>query len=226
MSAETTEAMAPTTENPFWDAVSAIPADDGWGSGNGRFTPQWSGKDQPGRRELCKTYAWAIPDPDSLAFIVDVLAGRALVEIGAGTGYWAWQLSQLGVDVIAYDNHPPNVPGNDYFVPEPRMFHKVRRGSHLRAAKHPDRVLFLCWPTMSNFATRAVRNYAGDTVIYIGEGPYGCTADESFFDELAKSWTQVGEYPLVQWSGIHDHINVWQRGSAASSSVGESEGSS
>ena len=36
------------------------------------------------------------------------LAGVApLIEVGAGTGYWALQLRHMGVAVSAVDSHPP-----------------------------------------------------------------------------------------------------------------------
>ena len=63
------------------------------------------------RRRVTSRWAWAVPDPKAIQFIVDVLDGRPLVEVGAGNGYWASMLSQMGVDVIAYDRSPLGVKG-------------------------------------------------------------------------------------------------------------------
>ena len=41
------------------------------------------------RFEICRKYAWAIPDPGSVAFVAEHIGPKA-VEIGAGAGYWAW----------------------------------------------------------------------------------------------------------------------------------------
>ena len=47
------------------------------------------------------------------------LAARApLLEIGAGTGYWAHRLRGMGVDILAYDLEPPGTDDarNSFFV--------------------------------------------------------------------------------------------------------------
>ncbi|MFJ1539202.1 hypothetical protein ACIODS_11735 [Micromonospora chalcea] len=46
------------------------------------------------------------PDPETVTFVAEHSQGR-LVDPMAGTGYWAWMLTQAGVDVVAYDLHPP-----------------------------------------------------------------------------------------------------------------------
>lgn len=176
----------------------------------------------PRREDLVVRYAWAVPDPASLAFVAEQARGR-IVEIGAGTGYWAWQLSQLGVDVVAYDRHPPDRGGNHWHSPrhletgnptkEPApVFFPVRRGGAPRAARHPDRTLLLCWPPYSGtVASRALRAYSGQRVIFIGEGEGGCTAEDAFFRALERGWIEVADHRPVQWRGVHDWITVYDR---------------
>lgn len=49
-------------------------------------------------------YSYAIPDLTAL----NILAEHGpILEIGAGTGYWAYLLRQRGVDVAAFDINPP-----------------------------------------------------------------------------------------------------------------------
>jgi tetratricopeptide (TPR) repeat protein len=55
-----------------------------------------------GRDSLVRKYSWAIPDEEALATIGSY---TPLVEIGAGTGYWAALLRKRGADMIAYDSH-------------------------------------------------------------------------------------------------------------------------
>ena len=45
-------------------------------------------------------------DPKRIA-LRTILAYSPLVEIGAGTGYWARLLRQLGADIVCYDAVPP-----------------------------------------------------------------------------------------------------------------------
>lgn len=59
-------------------------------------------------------------------------------------------------------------------------------------------------------AHRALAAYAGSTVIYIGEGHGGCTANDAFFDALAH-WTVEREVELPQWWGVHDALTVYRR---------------
>ena len=55
------------------------------------------------RDELVKKYAWAVPTEASIEAIA---ALGPIVEVGAGTGYWAWLLRQVGATVEAYDVAP------------------------------------------------------------------------------------------------------------------------
>src|SRR3712207_5908989 len=59
------------------------------------------------RRQLTRTYAWAIPNQAAIDAIADLAEGRGVMEVGAGTGYWAALLRQAGVDVIPTDAAPP-----------------------------------------------------------------------------------------------------------------------
>lgn len=99
------------------------------------------------RAELICRYAFSIPTPD----IVREIAGHSpLVEIGAGSGYWARCLKAAGADIIAYDTRPPGdeIPwdprgGNRWFEEE---WFNVTEGDAFMAGRFPERSLFLCWP--------------------------------------------------------------------------------
>ena len=168
--------------------------------------------------------SWAIPDPLSLQFVVAYTVGfDGLVEIGAGTGYWAWQLAQRGVGVAAFDEAPPDVAENVYCqddkLPADRRlrttYHPVAEGNTYAAKDFPDRALFLCWPPYGTpLAAAALAFYTGNRLIYIGEGDGGCCADDDFFAALGKGWVEVAEHRPVQWSGLHDWITVYDRKAA------------
>jgi hypothetical protein len=53
---------------------------------------------------LARLYAFAVPNQ---ACLEELAKHTPIVEMGAGTGYWASQLKNMGVDVIAYDIKPP-----------------------------------------------------------------------------------------------------------------------
>jgi len=60
---------------------------------------------QDTRSTLVNKYAWAVPDDRSLEIVAKY---SPIVEMGAGTGYWAKLLSDRGVDIVAYDKEPGN----------------------------------------------------------------------------------------------------------------------
>lgn len=190
------------TINPYWEIVrlmkrDATPWMDPW-------AVEWFGEDQPTRTSLVKAYAWAIPSPADLLWMHDILDGQGVVEIGAGSGYWAWQLDQLGVDVKAYDNWDWRWR---------RHWFPVQYGNTRQARLHSDRALMLIWPPYSSpMAKAALDFYDGDLLFYAGEGDGGCTADEAFHAELDRSWTAVSEAPHhPTFDGIHCRLTAYRR---------------
>lgn len=205
------------TSNPYWEIIRQLPLNDlplPWktqpepstlsftiGPGRVRFFPD--------RLVLCASYAWSIPSPGDIAWMKGVLGGRGVVEAGAGGGYWAWQLEQAGVDVVAYD--PCELAGSDYAV---REWTAVLRGDHSAAGLHPDRALFLCWPTYgAPWAAQALDCYAGDLLIFAAMR--GCCADERFYELLDAGWHEIGDSPAhVSWEGVNCWLTAYRRNDA------------
>lgn len=161
------------------------------------------------RRVWCvRRYAFAIPTPSAL----DTLARYApIVELGAGTGYWAFLLRRRGVDCVVYDLAPPDRAANPNRF-QPLTWTRVEQGGIEALADHPDRALFLCWPSYRDpFAARALDAYAGTTLLYIGELAGGHTADDAFFAQLGRHWRAVETLPLPNWPGTRDALTVYRR---------------
>lgn len=159
------------------------------------------------RERLVEKYAWAIPDDQSLEMIAEC---GPIVEIGAGTGYWAHLLRELGVDVVAYDIAPPGGEKENGWR-HTETWTEVLEGGPEKAWEHPDRALFLCWPPYSDpMAFNALGNYQGDTLIYIGEDEWGCTGDEAFHKLMNQKFS--GEwYDIPHYNWIHDAIFIGKR---------------
>jgi hypothetical protein len=226
-----------TVKNPYWDAVQKFPNDElRWNKS--RFQPDSypivgdlmrsfrNGTPQPDlanfdeskaltRTSLVKQYAWAIPSNQTLVWIRKRFLGQEFVEIGAGRGYWAWMLEQVGIPTVAYDEKLVALgEENGYFKDGgDRTFHDVMRGGPEAAARHSDKVLFLCWPPYDNdLAVECLRAYQGDTLVYVGEGDGGCCANDDFFRELEEGWDEIDCHDdMIQWSGIHDYLWVYRR---------------
>ncbi len=128
------------------------------------------------RRAHVRRYAFAVPTEAALTTIARY---APIVELGAGTGYWAYLLRQRGVDVVAYDRFPPDRAENPNRL-DPRLWTEVLAGDESVLARFPDRGLLLCWPSWRDpFAAAALDVYPGATLIYIGEAAGGHTADDA-----------------------------------------------
>lgn len=192
------------TINPYWEIVRLMPASSRpWGN---PWTVDWCRVEMigPYRTSLVTTYAWSIPSPSDIAWMRDILDGRAVIEIGAGNGYWAWQLRQAGVDVLPFDN------GEQKWD---QQWSPVYVGGTSVARRHPERALMLIWPTFSSpMARAALDSYGGDLLLYAGEGHGGCTGDDTFHDELERAWVQIGEAPgHPAYDGIHCSLVAYRR---------------
>jgi hypothetical protein len=175
------------------------------------------------RKTFVKKYAWAIPSEEAIAVIKRHV--QKIIEIGAGTGYWAYVLAQVGIDVVAYDLQPFHNHWSD------ERWFDVLQGSERLSKQYSDRALMLCWPPYADpMATDALQVYEGNTLIYIGEDEGGCTADNEFHrligasywdsesDQMVKpqsEWTLAEWVNLPQWQGIHDNLYIYTRTSNA-----------
>jgi hypothetical protein len=63
------------------------------------------------RDRFIARYGFAVPTDDALSRI-QAVSPDGVVEIGAGTGYWARLLHDRGVDIEAYDVAPPSPAGS------------------------------------------------------------------------------------------------------------------
>jgi hypothetical protein len=186
-------------ENPYLEVCRTLPRDG--------MIPMWpwQGKDTfprfylvPGktldfRRTMVNRFAWAIPNETAVLAIAEY---SPLIEIGAGTGYWAWLLRQVGADVIAFDRETASR----------HLYSEVRIGGPEQIAAYPSHTLLLCWPPHDDpMVTECLDRYRGKTLLYVGAGP-GATG----WDERLDRWERVTEINIPQWDGIRDGLTVYR----------------
>lgn len=152
------------------------------------------------RRQLVWAFAWAVPASEAVA---EIVSHGPLIEVGAGTGYWAWLLRQAGADIVAYDRA----------VEAPPFWSEVSLGGPERVAEHADRTLFLCWPPMGEpLAADCLSVYRGERVLSIGErGEAARTGDARFRELLARDFAEERQLGLPCWPGFTDCLTVYQR---------------
>ena len=124
------------------------------------------------RRELVRQFSWAVPSDGVIYDLTNRY--KAIVEIGAGTGYWASLLKKAGAQVMPFDAHKPSDGHNPYnhrvewesiYEGGPDVLYKIS----------PNMSLLLCWPPYNNpMGANCLKAFKGSRVIYIGEDKWGC----------------------------------------------------
>jgi len=138
---------------------------------------------------LSQRYSYVYPEPRALALIT---ALSPIVEIGAGTGYWASRLRSMGADILAFDQAPPDREATNRYHPRTSTWTDVQPGDHTMLGAYPERTLFLCWPPLFSALGDCLSFYRGDTVAYIGDNGHR-TAQIA---NLAETFRQVASCPV------------------------------
>ena len=187
------------------------------------------------RAEAVRKYAFAIPTQDALTRILQC-SPHGVVEMGAGTGYWAALLATVGVEVIAYDLAPAPSHANHLFAGREPWF-DVQVGGPSSVGSHGNRTLLMVWPSFDEaWPAETLDLYhrsGGECVVYVGEPPGGLTGDALFHAELGtitycyacayglldspcvcgaeQRWQEVASVDLPTWEGCDDRLYVFER---------------
>lgn len=160
------------------------------------------------RREFVVKYSWAVPNGELIDLMVD---HSPIISIGAGTGYIERLAQKEGCEIECYDSIPPGTNVKNHYR-HTVQYMEVKRGGPEVLVGRPEVTLFLCWPPYDDpMAFEALRAFEGDTLIYVGEGWGGCTADDGFFEELQENWEFKKEVVIPRWYGIYDRCEVYVR---------------
>jgi hypothetical protein len=156
---------------------------------------------------LAQRFAYVLPQQHLLEVINSY---SPLVEIGAGTGYWAYLLSLMGADVIAYDIAPLGGIRPNRYHADVRPWSEVRDGDIDAVSKHKERSLFLCWPPRFSKLWESIRFYKGQFVLYVGDRgvrtPRLAVLDRDF--ELVEAHDAVA---MDSEPGTQVKLFVWRR---------------
>jgi hypothetical protein len=156
---------------------------------------------------LAQRFAYVFPHPRLLEV---VRRFSPLVELGAGTGYWAYLLTAIGADVIAYDMAPVDGPRTNRYHREVRPWSLVLGGDAGVLAEHRSRSLFLCWPPRYSSLWESIQHYSGDHVLCITDGGRRTAA----FAGLEERFVRIEAHPAVAMDpepGTRVELGVWRR---------------
>lgn len=194
----------PISANEYSDAVGKLPAE--YTQGGCRQNAPVPFQIKIERDRLRSRYAWAIPSDEAIKAIAD-FAPR-IVEIGAGSGYWAHLLSAAGANVAALDDWSWGRPRHLWFPVAP--------GGEGALAFSAGRSLLIVWPPRAgevgqDMAANALRTWRGDRLVYVGEVLRGHATPE-FFAALARDFHLVEKIAIPQWWNRSDAVYLLERG--------------
>ena len=159
-------------------------------------------------------FGCVVPSYESLQIILKVAKGRPILEIGSGTGYWAYMLRRLGLHVDTVDNLQSGyrtlwIGGTT--VEDGAEYLKSRNGAE-------DAVLLLVYPIVGmDFTTRIVDAYKGSTLCVAGtQNQNGYTAfKDKTIDEYVMA--EKGEFEktiqiaLPSFAGKDEALFVFEK---------------
>jgi hypothetical protein len=177
------------------------------------------------RKIFIDKYSWAVPTYHAIKEIAAFIGKDRCLEIGAGTGLWAYLLTLEGVNMVATDNkcehdllkdeidhvwrHDPSDSflvkiGLDTSIANytRREFTDVKCMDALDAIKmYSDyECLMVCWGRVCDYDT-----FKGNKIVFIGESEGGCTVpppDES-------EWELHKHIKIPKWAGMNDFLALY-----------------
>jgi hypothetical protein len=159
------------------------------------------------RFKMIGKYAFAVP---CRAALEEISKYSPLIEIGAGTGYWAYLLKQMGVDILPVDCLEEKENWKHIFELDIK-YTNIIEGDENTILQYPERNLFLCWPPYNDpMAANCLRNFKGEYVVYVGEHG-GCTGDQLFEDMLEVHYEIITTIDIPKWEGVHDAVFIYRR---------------
>lgn len=155
------------------------------------------------RRKWNTHFSFAIPSFDILE---EISLYTPIIEIGAGTGYWAYLLKKyFQVDIICYDKMP-------FFNYTRKKWFKVMKGTPKVLREYSNRTLFLCFPSRkTSMANDSLKYWKGKYLIFIGEYRSGLNANDVFFNRLDSHFTLKTTKDLFNWEGMYNKLKIYQR---------------
>jgi hypothetical protein len=87
-------------------------------------------------------------------------------------------------------------------------------GSEAIGPQHKGHTLLLVWPPYDKpMGTECLLQFmkeGGSSLVYVGEGQYGCTADDEFHRILDEHWSEERYVCIPQWDGMRDGLSVYR----------------
>lgn len=133
-----------------------------------------------------------------------IAAATTVLTVGAGLGVWDALLEHAGVRVVSTDAAHQKAAFRPVCVADAE--------TAVRDYGSAATVLFTSWPEFLNYRfTQAVLDFAapGKFVVYVGEGPRGCTG-HGLIEMLQAEWTLVAQVPIPRFYYNTDSVYIFR----------------
>lgn len=148
---------------------------------------QWFGE----RKNLVETYSWAVPNEEAILYLSEF---DSLIEVGAGSGYWAYCINQAGGSVEATDIDPPNETWQDVEAVD------------VADLDLGGEAVLMIWPPYDEMMAACVAGDAPNHILYVGEPHGGCTGNGEFFTILNDKYGLVAKVDIPSYVGVNDDL--------------------
>ena len=205
------EASTPASKRLRGELKSEKKSPEEWGREVGENMANQCENDH-GQQKFRDYYARGIVTGRSLDWLKDTIGDdRDLVQLDASTGYLAWEMNMKGMEM-----HPTGARLNEYNWNDmsryAQGFEVEELGISEAQAKYPKADLVLGWPGReSPEEDRALENFQGKYVVYMGEPQGGIHGDRKFHYLLGKKFNEVGRHDIDNFNGREDQMIVYER---------------
>jgi len=189
--------------HPWWNGEPALYA---WW--------QWAQKGQHQfgtinhKHNVVARYSEAVP---TRAVIERLAALGPIIEVGAGGGYWARLLRDVGGDIIATDLEKPEA--NSWYGGVTPWTDVQQATATDAVIEHPERVVFSCWPPRPNGYMADVLDITTQKMLALITNGRVAFGEDPMYDRLERSWTLGGgdNIPIPTWPYRCDRLMIWRR---------------
>ena len=151
------------------------------------------------RLKLIEKFSLAIPNEESLNAITRM---GPIIEVGSGSGYWAFLIRCKCVDIIAVDDRSsPQKWTMDWFPSTIKCDALKYLEEHGGCS---DRTLFMSWPTCGESILSA---FKGDHFIIIGKSE--CRSKWELCND--PEWVLLDCIEIPVWPGMYNRMRIYMR---------------
>lgn len=160
------------------------------------------------RREFIPRFGLSAISAGDIEWIRRETGNAEFFEVGAAPGMLALECNERGLKVSSSDPDPTGANGWNWRSPR-----KMTRCSGQQAVRiHRGKNLLWSWPDYNEpYTATVLRGFDGEFVVYIGEGPGGCTGSDEFHDLLERDFDLTGIREIRNFPSIRDRIHVLRR---------------